>query len=167
MSSQSFKSISPNVLALCETNLERSIDYSIFSVRYYLSLIRSDLSLTFTMLQFPWRRDFFLDSTCPLKSLSVLIYVFDWLYFIQCHTSFFFIAHCPLLCAKFQVLCHLSGYHTNVCILCWWYWSSDPWATDLCQYIELASELESDPRHTLDRGKYAEFWENSLVLFDR
>lgn len=42
MSSQSFKSISPNVLAMCETNLERSIDYSIFSVRHYLSLIRND-----------------------------------------------------------------------------------------------------------------------------
>ena len=36
------KSNSPNILALCETNLGDSIDFSNFSVRSYLSLIRKD-----------------------------------------------------------------------------------------------------------------------------
>ena len=38
------KSNSPDILALCETNLDDSIDSGIFSVRDYLPLIRKDSS---------------------------------------------------------------------------------------------------------------------------
>ena len=37
-----FESNSPDILALCETNLDNSIDSGIFSVRGYLPLIRKD-----------------------------------------------------------------------------------------------------------------------------
>ena len=38
------ESNSPDILALCETNLDDSIDYGNFSVRGYLPLIRKDSS---------------------------------------------------------------------------------------------------------------------------
>ena len=38
------ESNSPDILALCETNLDDSIDYGNFSVRGYLPLIRKDFS---------------------------------------------------------------------------------------------------------------------------
>ena len=38
------ESISPDILALCETNLDDSIDSGKFSVRGYLPLIRKDSS---------------------------------------------------------------------------------------------------------------------------
>ena len=38
------------------------------------------------VLQFMWGKDFLLHGT--QKTLGILVYVFDWLYFIQCTTSF-------------------------------------------------------------------------------
>ena len=52
------KSNSPDILALCETNLDDSIDSGNFSVRGYLPLIRKILVLICMVSQFMWRKDF-------------------------------------------------------------------------------------------------------------
>ena len=79
------ESNSPDILALCETDLDDSIDSSNFSVRGYLPLIRKD-SITHMHglavyvkegLPFAWGLS--LENS----------YVSDWLYFTQCLTSFF------------------------------------------------------------------------------
>ena len=43
---------SPDIIALCETNLDDSIDSGNFSVRDYLSLLRKDSITLCTVLQF-------------------------------------------------------------------------------------------------------------------
>ena len=81
------ESNSPDILALCETNLDDSIDSGNFSVRGYLPLIRKDSSthmhgLTVYVkegLPFAW--DLSLEKSADS-------YVFDWLYLTQCLTSF-------------------------------------------------------------------------------
>ena len=42
------------------------------------------------------------------KTLRILTYVFDWLYFTQCLTSFFSIDHILRICARFLILFHLT-----------------------------------------------------------
>ena len=42
------------------------------------------------------------------KTLRILTYVFDWLYFTQCLTSFSSIDHLLQLCAQFLILFHLT-----------------------------------------------------------
>ena len=46
------ESNSPDILALCETNSDDSIDYGIFCVRGYLPLIKKILLLIYMVLQF-------------------------------------------------------------------------------------------------------------------
>ena len=46
------ESISPDILALCDINLDDSFDSGNFSVRGYLPLIRKDTFLVFLVLQF-------------------------------------------------------------------------------------------------------------------
>ena len=76
----------PDILALCETNLDGSIGSGNFSVRGYLPLIRKDSSTHMHRLAvyvkkgLPFEREL---------SLQILTCVFDWLYFSQCLTSFF------------------------------------------------------------------------------
>ena len=73
-----FESNSPDILALCERNWNL-IDSGNFSVRGYLPLIRKDSSTHIYGL------------TVYLK--EGLSYVFDWLYFTQCLTSFSSVDH--------------------------------------------------------------------------
>ena len=102
--SESFlESKSPDILVLCETNLDRLIDSGNFSVRGYLPLIQKDSSthmhgLTVYVKEgLPFARDLSLE-------ISADSYVFDWLYVTQCLTSFSSINHLHL-CARFF---HLS-----------------------------------------------------------
>ena len=102
--SESFlESNSPDILVLCETNLDRLIDSGNFSVRGYLPLIQKDSSthmhgLTVYVKEgLPFARDLSLE-------ISADSYVFDWLYVTQCLTSFSSINHLHL-CARFF---HLS-----------------------------------------------------------
>ena len=86
------ESNSPDVFALCETSLDDSIDSGNFSVRGYLPLIRKHSSIHMHGLPvyvkgFPFAR------TYLQKTLQILIYVFDWLYFTQRLTSFSSINH--------------------------------------------------------------------------
>ena len=81
-----FESNSPDILALCETNLDDSIYYGNF-LRGYLPLIQKD-SVThmdglaiYLKEGLPFARDLSLEK-------SVDSYVFNWLYFIHYFTSF-------------------------------------------------------------------------------
>ena len=94
---------SPDILGLCESNLDDSIDSDSFSVRGYLPLIRKSSSTHIHGLAL------YVKEGLPYleKTLQILIYVFDWLYFTQCLTSFSSINHL-LLCAQFLILFHLT-----------------------------------------------------------
>ena len=100
------ESNSPDILALCETNLDDSIDCGNFSVRGYLPLTRKD-SVThmhglavYVKKGIPFAWDLSLEN-------SVDSYVFDQLYFTPCLTPFSSINH--LLCHYAQfILFHLS-----------------------------------------------------------
>ena len=102
------ESSSPDILALCETNLDDSIDSGNFSGRGYLPLIRKDSSThmhglaSYVKEELPFARDLSLENSAD-------IYVFDWLYFTQCLTSFSSIDHHLQLCARFLILFHLTS----------------------------------------------------------
>ena len=92
------ESNSPDILVLCETNLDDSADSGNFSVRGYLPLIQKDSST---------------------HMLGIAIYVkeglpftldlfFCWIYFSQCLTSFSCIDHLLDLCARFLIRFHLT-----------------------------------------------------------
>ena len=99
------ESNSPDILALCETNLDDSVDSGNFSVRGYLPLIRKDSSThmhglaVYVKEGLPFARDL---------SLQILTYVFDLLYFTQCLTSFSSIDHLLPHYAWFLILFHLT-----------------------------------------------------------
>ena len=84
---------SPDILALCETNLDHAIDSGNFSVRGYLPLIRKDSTTHMHCLAVyvkegvPFARDL------SLENSSNFYCVFDWLCFTQCRTAFFAIDH--------------------------------------------------------------------------
>ena len=54
------------------------------------------------------KKDFLLHETDLSKTLQILTYLFDWLYFTQCLTSFFSIDHLLRLCARFLILFPLT-----------------------------------------------------------
>ena len=66
---------SPDILALCEINLDDSIDSGNFSVRGFLPLIRKDSSTYMHDLAVMWRRDFLLHGTYLWKTLQIPTYV--------------------------------------------------------------------------------------------
>ena len=86
------ESNSPNILALYETNLDDSIDLDNSSLRGYRPLIRKDSGTLMHGLAvymkegLPFARDLSLENSADS-------YVFDWLYFTQCLTSFSSIDH--------------------------------------------------------------------------
>ena len=104
------ESNSPEILALCETNLDDSIDCGNFSVTGYLHLITKDacMHLICMVSQFMSNKDFLLHGTSLKKTLEILIYVLHWLYFTQRLTSFSSIDHLLQLCARFLILFHLT-----------------------------------------------------------
>ena len=74
------ESNSTGILALCETNLDDSIDSGNFSVRGYLPLIQNDSTthkhvLTVYVKGHPFAEDLSLENSADLT------YVFDWFYF--------------------------------------------------------------------------------------
>ena len=97
----SLESNSPDILALCETNLDDSIDSGNLSVRGYLPLIRKDFSTHMHGLAVHVKEGLPLHETYLWKTLQILIYFFDWLYFTQCLTSFSSVNHLLRLCAWF------------------------------------------------------------------
>ena len=102
------ESNSPGIPALCQTNLDGSVDSGNFSVRGYLPLIRKDSSThmhglaVYVKEGLPFARDL------SLKTLQILTYVFDWLYFTQYLTSLSSVDHRLRRCARFLILFHLT-----------------------------------------------------------
>ena len=102
------ESNSPDILALCETNLDDSIDSGNFSVRGYLSLIRKDSSThmhglaVYVKEGLPFARDFSLENSTD----SYLCFRLALLHSVL--TSFFSIDHLLQLCARFLILFHLT-----------------------------------------------------------
>ena len=107
--SESFlESNSPDILDLYEIKMDDSIDSGNFSVTGYLPLIWKDSSNHMHGLQFMSRKDFLLHTTYLKKTMQILTYVFNWLCFTQCRTSFSSIDHLLQLCAQFLILFHLK-----------------------------------------------------------
>ena len=102
------ESNSPDILALCETNLDDSIDSGNFSLRGYLPLIPKDSSTdmhgltVYVKERLPFARDISLensvDSYLPFR-LPLLHSVSDF---------FSSINHLLHLCAQFLILFHLT-----------------------------------------------------------
>ena len=97
---------SPDILALCKTNLDDSVDSCNFSVRGYLPLIQRILVLICMVLQF-MLKDFLLHGTYPKKTLQILTYVFNWLYSTRCLT-FFPLSITFFIFVQFFILFHLT-----------------------------------------------------------
>ena len=81
-------------------NIEDSVDFSNFSVREYFPLIWRDSVVhdvtVYIKEGLSCVRDY------SLKTLIIYIYVFSWLHFVQCLTSFYCINHHPFLCTVFD-----------------------------------------------------------------
>ena len=80
---------SPDILALCETNVDDALDSGNFSVRGHLHLSQKD-SDTHTHDHAVYIKEgpHFVWAYLQ-KTLQILIYIFNWLYFIQYLTLFF------------------------------------------------------------------------------
>ena len=102
------ESNSPDILALYETNLDGWIVSGNFSVRGYLPLIWKDSVTHRNGLTVYVKEGLLLVWTCLWKTLQILAYVFDWLYFAQWLTSFSSIDHLLRLCAWFFIRFHLT-----------------------------------------------------------
>ena len=94
------ESNSPDILALCETNLDDSIDLGNFSVRGHLALIQKDSTTYMHGSQFMWRKDFPLNGTfcrfilmfsTGFTSLSVLLHLPQLTtFFVFIHSFWFY-----------------------------------------------------------------------------
>ena len=105
------ESNSPDILALCESNLDDLIDSGNFLVRFlvrrYLPLIQNDSIAHMMVLQFMWRKDFFCTRLISRKLWGFL------LTFLTCFTSlsvtsFSSIDHLLCYYARFLILFHLT-----------------------------------------------------------
>ena len=97
------ESNSPDVLALCETNLGDSIDSGNFSVRGYLPLIREDFSADMHSLAFYVKEGLPIAMDLSLENSADNYYVLDLRL-----TFFSSIDHFLHLCAQFLILFHLT-----------------------------------------------------------
>ena len=99
------ESNSPDILALCETNLDDLIDSGNFSVRGYLPLTQKDSITHMHGLAVYVKEGLPLVWDLSLKN-SADSYVSNWLYFTQCLTSFSSINHLLCLYARCLILFH-------------------------------------------------------------
>ena len=101
------ESNSPEILAVCETNLVDSIDSGNCSVRGYLPLIRKDSNIhmhgltVYVKEGLPFARDL------SVENSRKFLFMFST-GFIQCLTSFFSYNHLRCLWARFLILFHLT-----------------------------------------------------------
>ena len=104
------ESNSTDIAALCETNLDDSIDSGNFSVWGCLPVIWKDSSAH--IYAWPcslcWRKGFLLHGTSLYKTLQILTYVLNWLHFTQCLISFSSIDQLICLYAQFLILFYLT-----------------------------------------------------------
>ena len=97
------ESNSPDIFALCETNLDDSIDSDNFSVRGYLPLIQEDSSTHIHGLTVYVKEGPLFPLHLSLENSADSYLCFDWLYLTQCPTSFSSIDHILCLCAQFLI----------------------------------------------------------------
>ena len=100
------ESNSPDILALCETNLDDSIDSGNFSVRDYLPLIQNGSSCHMHGLAIYVKEGLPFAQNLEHSADSYLC--FQWIYFTQWLTSFSSIDHLLRLCTRFLILFHLT-----------------------------------------------------------
>ena len=97
------ESNSPDILALCETNLDDTIYSGYFSVKGYLPLIRKDSSTYMHGLAV------YMKEELPFVSRKLCRFLLMFSTgFTQCLTSFSSIDHLIQLCASFLLLFHLT-----------------------------------------------------------
>ena len=96
----------PDILALCETNLDDSIHSGNFSMRGYLPLIRKDSGTHMHGYAVYFKEGLPLAWDISLED-SADSYLCFRLASLQCFTSFFSIDHLLHLCAWFLILFHL------------------------------------------------------------
>ena len=102
------ESNSPDILALCETNLDDSIDSGNFSVTGYLPLIRKDSTTHMHGLAVYVKEGLPSAWGISLETLQILTYAFNLLYFTPCLTSFSSIDHILCRYARFLILFNLT-----------------------------------------------------------
>ena len=95
-----------DILAVCKTDLDDSIDSGNFHVRGYLPLFRKDFVTPMHSLAVYVKEGLPFAHDLSLKNSSDS-YVFDWLFFIHCLTCFSSINHLLQLYAWFLMLFHL------------------------------------------------------------
>ena len=91
----------PEILALCQTNLDESIDSGYFSVRGHSSTHMDGLAV-YVKEQHHFAWDFFLEN-----SEGSYTYIFHWLYSTQCLT-FFPLSITFFMFVQFLILFHLT-----------------------------------------------------------
>ena len=100
------ESNSPDILALCEANLDDSVDSGNFSVRSYLPLLRKDSSTHMHGLTVHVKEGLAFAWDLSLEN-STDSYVFTCIYFTQYLSSFSSIDHLFCLCAWFLILFYI------------------------------------------------------------
>ena len=103
------ESNSSDILALCKTKLDDSIDSGNFSARGYPPLIQENSGTHMHGLKAYAKEGLPFAQDLSLKNSADSYYVFDWLYLTQCLTSFSSTDH-HFLChyAQFLILFHLT-----------------------------------------------------------
>ena len=102
------ESNSPDILALCETNLDESTDSGNFSVRGYLPLIRKESSIHMHVLVvyvkegLPFARDIYLENSEDSYLCFRLVLLHSMSYFFFLHD------HLLRLDARFLILFYLT-----------------------------------------------------------
>ena len=100
------KSNSSDILDVCQTNLDDSIDSGNFSVSGYLPLIRKIITRACSCSLCKGR--LLLNGTYLQKTMRILTFVFHRLYFNQSRTSFSSVDYLLRLYARFLILFHLT-----------------------------------------------------------
>ena len=88
--------------------MTQAIDSSNFSVRGYLPLIRNDSTTHIHGLAVYVKEGLHFAQDLSLENSADVTYVFNWLYYTLCLTSFSSINHILHLCAQFLILFHLT-----------------------------------------------------------
>ena len=102
------ESNSPDIIALCEKNLDDSVDSGTFSVRGYLHLIQRESSTHMHVFAIyvkeglPFAEDLSLEIVCRF------LLMFSTGSISLCLTSFSSIDHLLCICAQFLILFHLT-----------------------------------------------------------
>ena len=102
------ESNSPDILALCETNRDGSIDSGNFSVRGYLPLIQKDSSTHMHGLTVYVKEALSFARDLSLENFADFYLCFQLALLHSVFSSFFSIDHLLRLCAHFFILFHLT-----------------------------------------------------------